>query len=232
MSLSRAEFQTQYLTCGLLPTLASKGTNMTLIRKYLVGAVTGAALLASAEIVQAQDAADAETPAAGMGAQSNMQYCVPGCVVGPMAGDDMHHGMMGQGMMGQGAMPMMMAPGMMNQGMMPMMGYGMMGQGSMPMMMAPGTMNQGMMPMMMAPGMMGQGATPMMGMAAAAPLDADHVRPHLEQHLAMMGLPNLMLGSIEAEDDDTLVAEIVTRDGTLVQRLAIDRHSGAVTPLE
>ena len=234
---------------------------MTLIRKYLVGAVTGAALLASAGIVQAQDAADAETPAADMGAQSNMQYCVPGCVVGPMAGDDMHHGMMGQGMMGQGAMPMMMAPGMMNQGMMPMMGYGMMGQGSMPMMMAPGMMNQGMMPMMgygmtgqgmmmpmmMAPGMMGQGmmnqgamgqgmmnqgATPMMGMAAAAPLDADHVRPHLEQHLAMMGLPNLMLGSIEAEDDDTLVAEIVTRDGTLVQRLAVDRHSGAVTPLE
>ena len=212
---------------------------MTLIRKYLVGAVTGAALLASAGIVQAQDAADAETPAAGMGAQSNMQYCVPGCVVGPMAGDDMHHGMMGQGMMGQGAMPMMMAPGMMNQGMMPMMGYGMTGQGMMmPMMMAPGMMGQGMMGqgMMnqgaMGQGMMNQGATPMMGMAAAAPLDADHVRPHLEQHLAMMGLPNLMLGSIEAEDDDTLVAEIVTRDGTLVQRLAIDRHSGAVTPLE
>ena len=214
---------------------------MTLIRKYLVGAVTGAALLASAEIVQAQDAADAETPAAGMGAQSNMQYCVPGCVVGPMAGDDMHHGMMGQGMM-----PMSMSPGMMGQPMMMpmMMAPGMMGQPMMmPMMMAPGMTGQGMMmPMMMAPGMMGQGmmgqgmmnqgATPMMGMAAAAPLDADHVRPHLEQHLAMMGLPNLMLGSIEAEDDDTLVAEIVTRDGTLVQRLAIDRHSGAVTPLE
>ena len=207
---------------------------MTLIRKYLVGAVTGAALLASAGIVQAQDAADAETPAADMGAQSNMQYCVPGCVVGPMAGDDMHHGMMGQGMMGQGAMPMMMAPGMMNQGMMPMMGYGMTGQGMMmPMMMAPGMMGQGMMNQgAMGQGMMNQGATPMMGMAAAAPLDADHVRPHLEQHLAMMGLPNLMLGSIEAEDDDTLVAEIVTRDGTLVQRLAVDRHSGAVTPLE
>ena len=198
----------------------------------LVGAITGAALLASAGFTHAQDTE--EVPSGGAGAQPTMQYCVPGCIVGPMAGDDMHHGMMGQGMMGQGAMPMMMAPGMMNQGMMPMMGYGMTGQGMMmPMMMAPGMMGQGMMNQgAMGQGMMNQGATPMMGMAAAAPLDADHVRPHLEQHLAMMGFPNLMLGSIEAEDDDTLVAEIVTRDGTLVQRLAVDRHSGAVTPLE
>ena len=162
------------------------------VQKALVGAVTGAALLASASFTQAQDAADTNSSAIGAGAQPTMQYCVPGCVVGPMTDADMHYGMMGQGMMGQG---------MMNQG-------------------------------AMGQGMMNQGATPMMGMAAAAPLDADHVRPHLEQHLAMMGLPNLMLGSIEAEDDDTLVAEIVTRDGTLVQRLAIDRHSGAVTPLE
>ena len=180
----------------------------------LVGAITGAALLASAGFTHAQDTE--EVPSGGAGAQPTMQYCVPGCIVGPMAGDDMHHGMMGQGMM-----PMSMSPGMMGQPMM------------MPMMMAPGMMGQGMMGQgMMGQGMMNQGATPMMGMAAAAPLDADHVRPHLEQHLAMMGFPNLMLGSIEAEDDDTLVAEIVTRDGTLVQRLAIDRHSGAVTPLE
>ena len=221
------------------------------VQKALVGAVTGAALLASASFTQAQDAADTNSSAIGAGAQPTMQYCMPGCVVGPMTDADMHYGMMGQGMMGptmmpmmapgmmsQGAMPMMMAPGMMGQGTMPMMmAPGMMGQGAMPMMMAPGMMGQGAMPMMMmAPGtmgqgMMGQGTTPMMG-AEPMSLEPDQVRPHLEQHLAMMGLPNLVLGSVEAQDDDTLVAEIVTRDGMLVQRLAIDRHTGAVVPLE
>jgi len=199
------------------------------LQKHLLGVVTGAALLASAGIAQAQDAADADSPVAGMSAQQNMQYCVPGCVAGPITGTDMHHGMMGQD-----AMPMMMAPGMMGQGMMmPMMVTpGTMGQGTMPMMMAPGTMGQGMMGQsMMGEGTMNQSAMPMMG-AAGAPLGPDNVRPHLEHRLTMMGLPNLMLGSIEEQDNDTLIAEIMTRDGTLVQRLAIDRHSGAVVPLE
>jgi hypothetical protein len=200
------------------------------VRKCLFGAVTGAALLASAGITQAQDATDTAMPPAGMGAQSTMQYCVPGCVVGPMAGDDMHHGM------GQGMMPMTMPHGMMGQPMMMpmMMAPGMMGQPMMmpmmPMMMAPGMTGQGMMGQgMMNQGMMNQGA---MMAGAGASFDPDNVRPHLEHRLTMMGLPNLMLGSIEEQDDDTLVAEIVTRDGTLVQRLAIDRHNGALTPLE
>jgi hypothetical protein len=33
-------------------------------------------------------------------------------------------------------------------------------------------------------------------------------------------------------DDGSLVAEIVTRDGSLVQKLAIDRRSGALRQLD
>jgi hypothetical protein len=85
---------------------------------------------------------------------------------------------------------------------------------------------------MMGGGMMGQGQTPMMGAVKAEPLTPEGVRSYLEHHLAMTGLPNLMLGSIEEQDNDTFVAEIVTKDGTLVQRLSIDRLTGAMTPLE
>ena len=242
------------MRCRFLPNF-KEGTGMTRIHGFLIGAVAGAAWLVIGGMAYAQDATDPDPSsmpqAGGMGSQPTAQYCVPGCIVGPMTDGNMQHGMMGQGMMSQGTMPMMMAPGMMGQGMMPMMmpnmmyqmpmmgggmtmGPGMMGQGMMPMM-TPNMMYQMPMPgggMMMAPGMMDQGTMPMTGMVVATPLAPDSVRPHLEHHLAMMGLPNLVLGSIDVQDDDTLVAEIVTRDGTLVQRLAIDRHTGAVTPLE
>lgn len=210
---------------------------MNRIRRYLAGAVTGAALFASAGSTQAQDAAEAETPAAGMSTTAAMQHCMPGGCAGTMPGADMPHGMMGQAAMPTMMfvmMPVMMVPGMTGQGMLPMMmpgmtGHGMMpmGHGTMPMM--PGMMGDGMMG---GQGMMGQGTMPMMSAAPAASLDPDQVRPHLEHHVSMMGLPNLTLGSIEEQDDDTLVADIVTRDGTLVQRLAIDRHTGAIVPLE
>ena len=42
--------------------------------------------------------------------------------------------------------------------------------------------------------------------------------------------PNLKLGSVEASDEDTVVAEIVTQEGSLVQTLAVDRHSGMMRP--
>jgi len=97
----------------------------------------------------------------------------------------------------------------------------MMGQG-----MAPGMMGQGM-----GPGMMGQGMGP--GMAALPnDLSADDVRHMLEHRLAWQSNPNLKLGKVEEADADTVVAEIVTSDGSLVQRFKVDRHTGWMQPAQ
>ena len=145
---------------------------------------------------------------------------------------------MGQGMMGPG----MMGKGMMGQGMMGkgMMGKGMMGQGMMnPGMMNPGMMNPGMMnpcmigygmhgPVMMGPAMMGLGmhGPAMMGHGAGQDLSADDVRKMLERHLVWLGNERLKLGEVKQKDDDTIVADIVTLDDSLVRRLEFNRHGG------
>jgi hypothetical protein len=59
---------------------------------------------------------------------------------------------------------------------------------------------------MMGPGMMGPGY----GMG----------------HGYGMQNPNLKLGKVEEKDEDTIVAEIVTNDGSLVDRFEVDRHTG------
>lgn len=98
-------------------------------------------------------------------------------------------------------------------------------------------------------GMMGPGYSGMMGhgygMAgqvygnapcgqAAAQTDQDldigDVQTRLERWLAMQGNDRLKLGKIEAVDDDTITAEIVTVDESLVRKLAVDRHSGQMQP--
>jgi len=50
----------------------------------------------------------------------------------------------------------------------------------------------------------------------------------LEGVLAWHGNPRLKLGTIEEQNDDTIVAEILTVDDSLVQRLAIDRATGKI----
>jgi len=99
----------------------------------------------------------------------------------------------------------------------PMMGQ----QGQMPMM-----GQQGQMPMM-GQGMMGQGMT---GQGMMQPLRQDRttaeVQHMLGHQLAWQGNPNLKLGPVAEKDDDTIVADIVTQDGSLVQKLEIDRHTG------
>ena len=114
-------------------------------------------------------------------------------------GGMMGHGMMGPGMMGPG----MMGPGWGGPGMMmgPGMGYGMMGQG--------------------AP-CWGSG-----GQQAALDLKPDDVRQRLERQLAWMGNPRLQVGKVAEADANTITAEIVTKEGTLVDRFAIDRATGA-----
>lgn len=151
----------------------------------------------------------------------------PGMMGCPMGYMGMGPGMMGwcpMGYMGMG--PGMMGPGMMGPG---MMGPGMMGPGMMgPGMMGPGMMGQGMMGQGMGRGMMmGPGWGPMPH-ALPSDLSVEQVRHMLGHQLAWQGNPNLRLGTVEETDADTITAEIVTRNGELVQRLSIDRHTGAM----
>ncbi len=123
----------------------------------------------------------------------------------------------GQSGGGQGQMPMM------GQGQTPMMGQAqtpMMGQGQMPM------MGQGQMPMM------GQGMSPGMMQPLAKDLSASDVQHMIEHRLAWQGNPNLKVGKVEEKDDNTVVAEIVTKEGSLVQRLEVDRHRGSMRPIQ
>jgi hypothetical protein len=140
--------------------------------------------------------------------------------MGMMGRGMMGPGMMGPGMMGQG----MMGPGMMGQG---MMGPGMMGQG----MMGPGMMGQGMMGHgMMGPGMMGLGFGHRV--VPQQHLSTDDVRHFFEHRLERHGNERLTLGEVTQADDDTIVVEITTVDGSLVQRLEVDRHTGQMKQVD
>jgi uncharacterized iron-regulated membrane protein len=67
------------------------------------------------------------------------------------------------------------------------------------------------------------------GQQADRDLSADDVRARLERWLAMQGNPRLTVGSVEEKDQDTIVADIVTKEGgVLVDRFEIDRHTGAM----
>jgi hypothetical protein len=78
-------------------------------------------------------------------------------------------------------------------------------------------------------GMMGQGMMgPGMMADADRDLSVDDVRGMIERHLAWRGNKRLKLGDVKAKDDDTITADVVTVDDSLVQRFEIDRHSGVM----
>mgnify|MGYP003700410161 CR=1 FL=1 len=175
-------------------------------------------------------AAVALTVSAAAGAHERGNW--PGRGGPGMMGQSMDPGMMGQGMgpgMKQGPCPMGGQGMMQGRGMMGGQGPGMMGGGH-------GMMHgQGMMGGQ-GPGMiMGQGMGPgMMGgagmMALRQDLTVDDVRHILGHHIEWRGNPNLKLGTVEETDEDTITAEIVTQDDSLVRRLEIDRHTGQMQP--
>jgi hypothetical protein len=114
--------------------------------------------------------------------------------------------MMGQGTMGPGMMQGGMGPGMMQGGM------------------GPGMMQGGMGPGMMQGGMgalFGSRVTPMMN------LSAEDVRGYLTAQLDLLNNKRLKVGDIKA-DDGTITADVVTVDSSLVQRLKVDRRTGAI----
>lgn len=115
-------------------------------------------------------------------------------------------------------------------GMMGHMGYGMGGPG---MMGGPGWgMGRGM-GRGMGPGMAGYGPgafgdCPMLQAAQGREVTVDSVSAFLEHRLDMWGNERLKLGEVSEQGEDTIVGEIVTKDGSLVERLVFDRHTGRV----
>jgi hypothetical protein len=129
-------------------------------------------------------------------------------------------------MMGEGGMPGMMggmrggpmAEGMPGRG---MMGPGMMGMDGMPM----GPMMHG------RHGQMGGhalGPGVLYGMHHGAPSEMTpaRVEAFLSHLLERHGNPRLTIGEITDAEDGSIIAEIVTVDGSLVQRLAFNRYPG------
>jgi len=57
-------------------------------------------------------------------------------------------------------------------------------------------------------------------------ITVERARAMLQGALAWHGNPRLKLGRVEQQNEDTIVAEILTIDDSLVQRLAIDRATG------
>ena len=133
---------------------------------------------------------------------------------GPMTGGMMGQGMMGQQMMGgqpgqQTGQQMMGCP--MMGGMMGQDKQGMMGQGGT----GPGMMQGGM------GALFGSRVTPMMN------LSVEDVRDYLAVQLDRLNNKRLKIGDVKA-DDGHITADVVTLDNSLVQRLKVDRHTGAI----
>ncbi len=63
-------------------------------------------------------------------------------------------------------------------------------------------------------------------------LTVDAVKAQAEQWVAWQGNPRLKVGDVKEKDADTIVADIVTKDNSLVQRFAVNRHSGFVKDVE
>jgi hypothetical protein len=129
---------------------------------------------------------------------------------------------MGPGMMGQGYGPGYgMGPGMMGPGYGYGMGPGMMGQGYGP--------GYGMGPGMMGPGYgYGQQYGPQYGrqyQQSQNPIDKNQAKQEVENYLSSMRNPNLKLGKIEEKGNGYQV-DIVTKDGSLVDKILVDKNTG------
>ena len=118
---------------------------------------------------------------------------------------------------------MMASPGHMTMGQMPMSGHGSM----MPGMMQHMHQHHGGHNMGMSSGMPGGGY----GIKAERELDVEALTKVLTGRLAWTGNPRLKVGKVVEKDDDTIIAEIITLDGSLVDRLAVHRRTGAMRRL-
>ena len=63
-------------------------------------------------------------------------------------------------------------------------------------------------------------------------LTTDDVKSRMERWLAWQGNQRLKLGEVKEKDADTITADVVTKDNSLVQRFIVDRHTGNYRPSE
>jgi hypothetical protein len=189
-------------------------------KTLFVGPIVLLAILLSLNTVYAQMGPGMMGRGYGMG-PGMMGQSGYGEVNCPYYGSSAGPGMMGPGMMGQGygMGHHMMGPGYGR-------GPGMMGRGYG---MGPGMMGRGG---MMAPGMMGQGQGMGPGYGYGPryqqpqkALEEKDVKPILENYLKSTRNPNLKLGKIE-DKESTFEAEIMTKDDSLVDKIAVDKNTG------
>jgi hypothetical protein len=57
-------------------------------------------------------------------------------------------------------------------------------------------------------------------------LTTDDVKSRMERWLAWRANPRLKLGEVKEKDADTITADIVTKDNSVVERFIVDRHTG------
>ena len=57
-------------------------------------------------------------------------------------------------------------------------------------------------------------------------LSTDDVKGRMERWLNWRGNARLKVGEVKEKDADTITADVVTKDNSLVQRFIIDRHTG------
>ena len=190
--------------------------------------ITGLSLLlavgtASPSWAQSEEEHDAHHPEASEvlpdAAETGTPDTSPGGMMrGMMMGGDM------QGMEGM--------PGMMGMGQGRMMQGGM--RGMCPMMPGQGMMREGMTGrgMMRGPGA-GQGGW-LYGIPGGQPQETtpETARAWLEGQLEHHANPRLRIGSVERQQDGSVIAEIETVDGSLVQRVTFNRYPGFVRQAE
>ncbi len=63
-------------------------------------------------------------------------------------------------------------------------------------------------------------------------LTTDDVKQYFERWLAWQNNPRLKVGDVKEKDADTIVADIVTKDNSLVQHIIVNRHNGYFKPSE
>jgi len=134
-------------------------------------------------------------------------------------GPGMMQGSTDQQTMGQGMMPGGMGPAATGQGMGQCMMHSGMGSGMMGQNMGRGMMQGGSRSGMGA--LFGSRVTPIMN------LSPEDVRGYLGLQLQRLNNKRLKIGDLKS-DDGTITADVVTVDNSLVQRLKIDRHTGAI----
>lgn len=82
-------------------------------------------------------------------------------------------------------------------------------------------------------GMMGGYGPGYYGRQGNLNLTTDQVKTYLERMIAVQGNPRLKVGDVKEKDADTITGDIVTKDkDALVQRFAVDRHTGFYRPEE